>query len=69
MAVIVLVGSLFLATFGFVAGVENKTETYSAQSATDGITELTVKAELPVRIILLYAITIVHVLIINGSLS
>ena len=53
MAVIVLFGCLFLATFGFVAGLENTTETYSAQSATLGITELTVQAELPVRTILL----------------
>ena len=53
MAVIVLFECLFLATFGFVAGLENRTETYLAQSATTGITELTVQSELPVRTILL----------------
>ena len=54
MVAIVIIGCLFLTTFGFAAGLENETEIYLVQNATDGITELTVNVELPVRIIIMY---------------
>ena len=54
MVAIVIIGCLFLTTFGFAAALENETEIYLVQNATDGITELTVNVELPVRIIIMY---------------